>query len=110
MAVKELAETIESLQKEISLLKRQIAALESQLRTIEAKPDVSGLERRVLSLEQAGTTDIYRELGIPKGQTLEYWHRETHRTDSRLKTPTQRDFENWHLRDHQRRNPILRRQ
>jgi hypothetical protein len=107
--LKELAQTVESLEEQIVALKTRIVALESRLQAFDAAPDPVSLERRLRTLEQAGQVDFRRDIGLPRGQTLEAWHRDSHRTDSRLTIPTQRDFESWHLRDHQQRGAILRR-
>lgn len=107
--LKELARAVVALQNENAALKARIVSLESRLQALEAGSDLSDLEGRVRMLEQSGMPDVHRALGLRPGQTLELWHRDIHRTDSRVRFPTERDFENWHLRDHQRRGAILRR-
>lgn len=107
--LKQLARMVATLQKENAALKNRIVSLESRLQALEAGPNLSDLEKRVRVLEQSGMPDVHRALGLRAGQTLELWHRDIHRTDSRVRFPTERDFEDWHLRDHQRRGAILRR-
>jgi len=105
--LKELAQMVELLQRENLTLKSNIPALQTRLDVIERAPAVSDLDRRVRALEQSAVTDIYRELGIPRGQSLDVWHREMHKRDSSLRLRSERELEDWHRNDHQRRRDLL---
>jgi len=106
--LKELARIVERLQKENAALRQQIAALESRLGALERPQRPSDLERRMRALEAAGTVDVQRVLGLSRNQTLDSWHRDAHRTSSDLRIHTEREWEDWHQRDHQRRGLMLK--